>query len=194
MRCIVLSLALLVVGCVGSSQYMQPSQSPLSLRPPADRAVVVFVRPSHFAFAINANVLDENGRFLGDAVAGGYFAVAVPPGHHEFVVWAENTDAVAADVVAGRTYFVEVAATMGAWSAQMHLRAIKPGLPNWDHRDEWLRDAKGYLPDVAAGQANLDRRSGDVAERLRRGREHLAKYANDQLREHTLGADDGVSG
>jgi hypothetical protein len=194
MRRIIPALALLVVGCAGSSQFMQPSQTPLSLRPPADRAVVVFVRPSHFAFAINANVLDENGRFLGDAVAGGYFAVAVPPGHHEFVVWAENTDAIAADVVAGRTYFVEVAPTMGAFSAQMHLRAIKPGLPSWAHRDEWMRDSKGYLPDVAAGQANLDKRSGDVAERLRRGREHLGKYADQDLREHTLGANDGVTG
>jgi len=109
-------------------------------------------------------------------------------------VWAENSDAVAADVVAGRVYFVEVAATMEAFSAQMHLRAIKPGLKSWERRDEWLRGSQQYASDAAAGQANLDRRAQDVAERLRRGHEQLTKYSGDKLAEHTLGPDDSVGG
>ncbi len=109
-------------------------------------------------------------------------------------MWAENSDAVAADVVAGRVYFVEVAATMEAFSAQMHLRAIKPGLKSWERRDEWLRGSQQYASDAAAGQANLDRRAQDVAERLRRGHEQLTKYSGDKLAEHTLGPDDSVGG
>jgi hypothetical protein len=150
------------------------------------------VRPSHFAWAIGANVLDENGRFLGDALAGGWFAAAMSPGHHEFTVWAENTDAISADLVPGRIYYVEVAATMGWGSAQMHLRAIKPSLPNWAHRVEWMRTSKPYLPDYAAGQANLDARAADTAERLRRAREHLSSYRGEALGEHTLAPGDGA--
>jgi hypothetical protein len=190
-------VSLLMIGCASTvppSQYMHALEAPMPLKPGADQALVVFVRPSRFAFAIGANVLDERGRFLGDSRAAGYFAVTVPPGHHEFTVWAENTDAIAADVVAGRVYFVEVAPTMGAFSAQMHLRAIKPGLPSWQRRDEWLRSSQQYLSDFAAGQANLDRRPNDVAERLRRAREHLAKYDGEARNEHTLGPDDGIGG
>lgn len=187
-------VALAAFGCAPSSQYMRVVESPSPLKPDGEHALVVFVRPSSYAWGVGANVLDENGRFLGDALASGWFAVALPPGHHEFTVWAENTDGLAADLAPGRTYYVEVAATMGGLSAQMHFRAIKPSRPNWSHRDEWMSKTKQYLSDFAAGQANLDKRHDDVAERLRRAREHLAKYSGDALSEHTLGPDDGVSG
>ena len=167
-------LVVLVGGCASSARNMVEISPPQPLVAPADAAVVVFVRPSKFAWAVSANVLDERGRFLGDAVAKGHFAAVVPAGHHVFVIWAENTDAIGAELAPGRIYFVEVAATMGAWSAQMHLHAIKPSRPNFAHRDEWMLDTAQYHVAGNEGQANLDRRAGDVQERLRRGNEHLA--------------------
>jgi hypothetical protein len=195
-RTLLLALILATAGCAttGSSEFMRAVEAPLPLKSPADQALVVFVRPSKFAFAVGANLLDENGRFLGDSLAESYFAVTLKPGHHEFTVWAENTDVIAADLAPGKVYFVEVQPTMGAFSAQMHLRAIKPGLSNWEKRDEWLAKSKQYLSDFAAGQANLDRRPKDVAERLRRAHEHLTRYDGAALSSHTLAVTDGVGG
>jgi hypothetical protein len=186
---------LLAIGCATtSSPFMRPSETQEPLHAPLDQAVVVFVRPSGFAFLLGANILDENGRFLGDSMAESYFAVRLKPGRHMFTVWAENTDAITADLAPGRIYYVEVAPTMGAWSAQMHLRAIKPGLPSWPRLSEWMGASKRLVADLAAGQENLDRRASDVAERLRRAREHLAEYHGQELVQHSLRPEDGVGG
>jgi hypothetical protein len=194
------SMSLLVpllvgAGCgAASSPYMRASEPPQPLRAAADSALVVFVRPSGFAYGVGANILDENGRFLGDAMAQSHFAVVMPPGRHMFAVWAENTDAVGAELAPGRVYYVEVMPTMGAFSAQMHLRAIKPSLPSWQHLQEWLTRSKQLIADMAAGQSNLDRRPQDVAERMRRARERLSRYSGEALVEHTLAPDDGAGG
>jgi hypothetical protein len=179
--------------CSVSSPYMRPTGTAAhALHAPADQALVVFVRPSQMAWAVGANILDEQGRFLGDSLAGSYFAVAMPPGAHMFTVWAENTDGLSAELAPGRVYYVEVAPTMGAFSAQMHLFAIKPGRPSWDHLSEWMARAQEYTSDFVAGQSNLDKRHDDVAERLRRAREHLARYSGDDRARHSLAAGDGV--
>jgi hypothetical protein len=187
-------LLLLAAGCGASNasgRYMAEMTPPRPLVPPADAALVVFVRPSAYAFGIGANVLDERGRFLGDSTARGHFVAVMPPGKHMFVVWAENTDAVAADLLPGRIYFVEVAPTMGAWSAQMHLYAIKPA--DGARRDQWMRDTKQFVvSDGAAAQSKLDARGGDVQERLRRAQEHLGKYDAAERARHTLDPADGI--
>jgi hypothetical protein len=160
---------------------------------PPDAAAVVFVRPSKLAFAISANIIDENGRFVGDIPAKGHFAAILPPGHHTLVVWAENTDALSADLAPGRIYFVEVYATPGAFSAQMHLKAIKPTLPNWGHKDEWMQDTTQFAVDQQGGQENLYRKGEDkVRERVRRGLEHMSKYDGERLDSRTLRPEDGI--
>jgi hypothetical protein len=180
-------LALLASGCASAARYMTEIKPPQRIQATPDRAVVVFVRPSKFAFAVSANVLDENGRFLGDSPAKGHFAAYVPPGRHTFVVWAENTDALVADLAPGRICFVEVYATPGAFSAQMHLKAIKPSLPNWAQRDEWMLHTTQFLVDEPRGQENLYRKGAErVQERIRRGLEHMSRYGGEQLDSRTL--------
>jgi len=188
-------LLALASGCAASvptARNMVEVTPPRPLTAPADSAVVVFVRPSKFAWGISANIIDEQGHFLGDSPAAGHFAAVVPPGRHMFVVWAENTDALDAELAPGKIYFVEVAATMGALSAQMHLRAIKPTSANFPHRDEWMRNTQQWMVQGPAGQENLDRRADDVRERLRRAQEHLVKYSADEREERTLRAADGI--
>jgi hypothetical protein len=125
--------------------------------------------------------------------AEGHFAVAVPPGHHTFTVWAENTDVLSADLSPGKVYYVEVYASMGAWSAHMNFRAIKPSLSNWGERDGWMTHTKQYASDFVTGQANLEKKGAKaVAERLRRAEEHLAHYKGADLDIHTLVASDGI--
>ena len=187
-------LLALASGCVTTTQArnMVEVAPPQRLVAPADAALVVFVRPSKFAFAIAANIIDEQGRFLGDSPAAGHFAAILPPGRHMFVVWAENTDAIDADLAPGKIYFVEVAPTMGAFSAQMHLRAIKPSSANYGHRDEWMVKTQQYAVMGTGGQDNLNRRPDDVRERLRRAQEHLTKYSDAEREERTLRAPDGI--
>jgi len=182
----------LASGCASAARNMVEIKPPQRLVAPADAALVVFVRPSKFAFGIAANIIDEQGRFLGDTPAKGHFAAVVPPGRHMFVVWAENTDAIDAELAPGKIYFVEVAATMGALSAQMHLRAIKPMSANYGHRDEWMVNTTQFAIDGPGGQENLNRRPDDVRERLRRAQEHLIKYSASEREERTLRAPDGL--
>ena len=164
---------------------------PRPIAAPPDQAVVVFVRPSNLAYAVSANILDETGRFLGDMPARGHFAASLPPGRHMLIVWAENTDAMTVSLLPGRIYFIEVYASMGAWSAHMHLRAIKPSLPSWYEKDNCMRSTTQYVADVASGQANLAGRQDDLRERLRRGQEHLSQYQGADLDAHSLAETDG---
>ena len=188
-------LAALASGCaaqIPQARNMAQVNPPQPLAAPADRALVVFVRPSRYAWGLSANILDEQGHFLGDSPASGHFTALLPPGHHMFVVWAENTDAIDAELAPGKIYFVEVAPTMGWLSAQMHLVAIKQSSPNFAHRDEWMRATSQWVVDGSGGQANLDQRSADVQERLRRAQEHLQNYSGDERELHTLRATDGI--
>jgi hypothetical protein len=192
MRASAIVTMLFVAGCASSARNMMPVNPPQRLMPPPGQALVVFVRPSKFAWAVTANLLDETGRYLGDAPAQGHFAAVLPPGRHLLVIWAENTDGLDAELAPGRIYFVEVAATMGAWSAQMHLRAIKPPLDNFAHRDEWMLGTTQYAVASTEAQEKLNQRVGDVQERIRRAREHLEKYSAEEREQHILRAGDGL--
>jgi hypothetical protein len=168
-----------------------PAPQPVVARP--DQALVVFVRPSNMGFGVAANILDESGHFVGDAVAGAHFVVAMPPGRHTFTIWAENTDALVADLAPGKIYFVETYISMGAFSAHFHLRAIKPSLPNWNERERWIGATEQYTVDFAGGNAGLAEKGPEkVAERLRRGQEHLAKYNDVERFERSLAPGDGI--
>jgi hypothetical protein len=172
---------------------MIPVRPPQPLAPPPGAALVVFVRPSNWAWGVRADVLDETGRFLGQLVPGAHFAAAVGPGRHMFVVWGENTDALAADVLPGHIYFVEGYVTPGAFSAHFHLKAIKPALPNWAMRDTWMRATNQMAVDPNAGQARLNSRgAGNIQERLRRGQEHLARYQGEEQFSRTITPGDGL--
>jgi hypothetical protein len=111
-----------------------------------------------------------------------------------FVVWAENTDCLVADLMPGRIYFVETYITPGAFSAHFHLKAIKPSLPNWARRDEYMARTTQFAVDQAAGQDNLVRKKGAdaVQERIRRAQEHFARYQGEEIESRTLGPNDGI--
>jgi hypothetical protein len=191
----VVALGALTLGACASTsaRFMAEVAPPQPIVAPPGQAMVVFVRPSNLAFAVSANILDESGRFLGDIPAKGHFAAPMPPGRHMLVIWAENTDAMTVNLLPGRIYFVEVYASMGAWSAHMHLRAIKPSLPSWYQKDNWIVNSTQYVVDQMGGQANLAAKGMEaVQERLRRGQEHLAQYQGPDLDAHMLNEPDGL--
>lgn len=182
----------LLTGCSASSDYMREVAHPQPPTGNPQAATVVFIRPSSFASSLATTILDGRGRFLGDALPSSYFVVQMPPGEHLFISWAENTASLKANLAPGLVYYVEVAPTMGAFSARVHLRAVKPSTENWAELPEWLEESTQYEPDEAAGQAYLTSRQEDVTERIRRGNEILTEYDPEEMAERTLNPGDGL--
>jgi hypothetical protein len=185
-------LVALASGCAAPYNYMTPVNPPQPLAPPPNSGMVVFVRPSTWGGGLHADIVDENGHFIGRTTGAAHFAAAMPPGPHMFAIWGENTDVVEVDVAPGHIYFVEVGITPGWMSAQFHLYAITPKTTTWPTRDQWVRDTKQMRVDPA-GQSLFNGREKDVAERLRRAREHLQKYANTpEQNRHFIAQGDGI--
>jgi hypothetical protein len=159
---------------------------------PPNAALVVFVRPSGYASGVATTILDDQGAFLGDSIAGSQFAVLVPPGPHLFLAWAENTAPLVATVLAGRVYYVEVAPKLGFWTPRVHLLAINPRTDSWRELSLWMSQSNQLIPDITAGQAYLNERQADVAERIRRARERIGELDPEELAERTLRPEDGV--
>lgn len=183
--------ASLLAGCAATSEFMKPDTIPMPPKPQSGQARIIFVRPSSFAFAIKFTILNHQGQFVGDSLPRSQFGINVPPGKHIFIVWAENTAALQADVVADRTYFVEVAPKMGAFSARCHLMAITPRHDNWVKLGEWLNNTDRLTPNHIAGQAYVTSRKDDAMERIRRGMEHLSNYTPEERNERTIYPTDG---
>jgi hypothetical protein len=186
-----LFLLLGATGCAATSEYMFEIQNPRVIAATPTTATVVFLRPSGWAAGIKTLIFDGRGRFLGESLPKSHFAVSVPPGQHLFISWAENTAALQAVLAPGRVYYVEVSPKLGALSARMHLLAINSRSESWSKLGDWIADTKQLVPDEAAGQAYMQSRSEDVAERLRRGNEAIEKYDTVELEARTLRPEDG---
>jgi hypothetical protein len=192
-RQVVLILAsAILVGCTATSDYMMEAHAPDALKPTAEAATVVFVRPSSYARGMRSTILDGHGRFLGDSLPESYFAVKVPPGEHLFIAWAENTAALRATLAPGKTYYIEVAPKLGAFSARMQLLAVTPRSENWKEVRQWVAESKQLLVNEAGGQAYLRERQEDVQERIKRAGEILHEYDPRELEERTLRPEDGT--
>jgi hypothetical protein len=191
--CLLVSAALGATGCASRPPVMVALQPPRPFAARADSALVVFVRPSRWGGGLSPNIIDEAGHLLGEAKAGSHFAAAVPPGRHMFVTWTENTDALVADLAAGHIYFVEVYITPGAFVGRAHLKAIKPTLPNWGLRDDWMQNTRQLITDPVAATEKLVRiNPSEIQERLRRGAEHMQKYDWAEAQSRSLTRGDGL--
>jgi hypothetical protein len=183
--------AMAVTGCAGSSDYMKEAASPAPIAAPADQAVVVFVRPSGLAFAINFAILDQNGNWLGDAVAKSHFAVSLPPGEYMFIGWAENTAALKATLAAGRVYYVEVTPEIGLAYSRVFFEALTPRHEDWKELPGWLKDTKRLEP-LPTGAAYIRGRREDALKRVASAKENWDDYSTEDKEGRTLNAEDGV--
>jgi hypothetical protein len=149
------------------------------------------VRPSGWAGGAKITVLDQNGRFLGESWGETYYAVRMPPGQYTFTAWTEGTHALRADVAAGHIYYVELAPTVGWWSARLRLRAIKPGGDAWAELPGWLAESTMLVPQPN-GQEYVDSRRDRVGEVTSKGLATFEAYDDATKAERTLAAGDGV--
>jgi hypothetical protein len=121
-------LALLVGGCASSA--MRPVGPGAAAAPLADKAVVVFMRPSNFGGAIQASVFDvtqpsnHTDKFVGIVSAGTKVAYVADAGPHLFMVIGENADFMDATLAPGKTYHAIVSARMGWWKARFSLEPV----------------------------------------------------------------------
>jgi len=96
--------------------------------PSSGEALVVFMRPSGFAYAIDAGVLEVlpgQNKMVGIVSAKKKVAYSVSPGEHLFMVVGEAADFLDAHVDEGKTYYVAVVPRSGMWKARFSLVPVR---------------------------------------------------------------------
>ncbi|MBW8823277.1 MAG: DUF2846 domain-containing protein [Xanthomonadales bacterium] len=88
---------------------------------PADKAQVVFFRPSKFAGGAIGFKVREGEQELGKLRSGNYFIAQVTPGKHTYTVHSEAKDDLNMEVDAGETYYVQGTISMGFMVGHPHL-------------------------------------------------------------------------
>jgi hypothetical protein len=139
--------ALLLGGCAGSSRHMTPTAA--ATGPAPGKALIIFMRPSKFAFAIDAPVflMQEEGEvFLGMASASTRFDYQVAPGNYELMVSGEVAEFLDATVAAGKTYYVIVEGRMGTWKSRFSLHPVRRGPPAKYHMG--MPEFRGWVSEV----------------------------------------------
>lgn len=155
-------------------------------------ATVVFIRPSSYAYGIRVTIIDQTGRVLGESRASAYFAATMPAGDYTFIGWGEGTPTMKATVEAGRVYYVEVALSVGAWTARPRLFAVGPTRKQWAELPHWLATTNMTKVNEDACKAHAEKRAKDAKEVVEKGQKAFAEYDAEAVAERTLTAADGV--
>jgi len=184
-------LLVLLAGCAGSSKYMLKDETPDAIQPQAGQALIVFVRPSGFGHGATFAVFDDQGNFVGQVPAKGHVMHHATPGRHRYLVWAENTAVLDAEVAAGKIYIVEVPARMGAWSARAHLLPVKRGSEEWDEALEWVKETNQWDVDPELAKQWKTEKAAGLEKQLQRGKEMWAKYDEEEKEMRTMRPADG---
>ena len=125
-----LAFALLFTACATTNNMTVPATPATTPQPSADKAVIVFMRPSAHAGTIGAVVMRVDGDKEELLTALDYrfkVAVAVPPGEHRFLIlnsFGNSGGMMSAKVDAGKTYYV-IGAPAGWPAALFGLYPVK---------------------------------------------------------------------
>jgi hypothetical protein len=144
-------------------------------KPQDGKAMVVFLRPSFVGGAIASTVYDApdgEDTFLGSVAHKEKLAYQAEPGHHRFMVIAENADFLDADLEAGKTYYVLIKPRMGVWKARFSLIPIhagadaeyslqKPEFHEWDTTTHFVEKAPAADAWYADHKASIDGKKAD---------------------------------
>jgi hypothetical protein len=148
LRVVFVLFAFQLMGCAGSSKYMQAS-SPIQ-QPSPDKALVYFMRPSGIGFAINFQIWDGD-KFIGLSQAKSYFGYQCDPGKHLFIGMAENKRGIEGELEAGKTYYALTQVKMGGWRARMAFIPVTRGSEYWTK----VEGLKSELKFIAAKEEML---------------------------------------
>ncbi|WP_161809625.1 DUF2846 domain-containing protein [Stenotrophomonas terrae] len=103
------------------------ARSGLIAAAPADKAQIVFFRPSKFTGGAIGFKVREGEQELGKLRSGNYFIHLAEPGTHEYTVHSEAKDMLTIEVEEGETYFVQGTITMGVFAGRPNLSPSDQG-------------------------------------------------------------------
>ncbi|WP_321491742.1 hypothetical protein [uncultured Desulfobacter sp.] len=112
-------LLFVFIGCAAPTMNLSVPVTE-TIAPNIDKAIVYFLRPKSLGFKIHAAVYDDE-TFIGFVPYGQKLPYVAEPGEHLFMVVSEAADFLKAELLAGKTYYVEVVPRMGAWRARFSL-------------------------------------------------------------------------
>jgi hypothetical protein len=178
---LVLGIALLVclTGCASSMMH------PVAMEPaPAEgRALVTFLRPSHFGGAIQFGVWDSD-TFVGVLSAGSYIQYSAAPGEHIFLARAENWSYVHADLEAGKQYYIIAKVFPGFWKARVAFDPVRKDDPETDD------EIAGWLEKLTPTTVIPEKREAYTTPRVEQVREAVAAFKAGEVQYEELAADD----
>ena len=123
-------LLLVVLGaCAGKSEYMRDvAPDDANYAPDSDTALIVFMRPSGFGFAVQSTVFDVTSGdpvFIGVLPAKAKLAHHTEPGQQRFMVLGEGADFLDADLDGGKVYYATVEPRMGLFKARFSFIPVR---------------------------------------------------------------------
>jgi hypothetical protein len=141
-----LLLLLVLCGCAGPIKNMQVSQEGAAIMAPqAGKAMIIFMRPSSFGYAIQSSVFeikDNTPTLVGIVAAKTKIAYRLEPGDHQFMVVGETAEFMNANVAADKTYYTMVVPKMGAWKARFALDPVHRDRVSSEQFQNWLNDCR----------------------------------------------------
>ena len=157
LRLAVLSLGLLFFsGCAGTVKHMESApDEALVVAPEEGKSMVVFMRPSTFAFGIQSSVFEINSDYpslVGILAAKKKVSYQLEPGTHLFMVIGESADFMSADLEANKTYYALVTPRMGVWKARFSLRPIHASELESTEFNEWLDGCEWVIKNADSEQ------------------------------------------
>lgn len=133
-------LAMGAFGCAAPNMKLSDIAEPYVM-PDKDKALVYFIRPSNLGYLINAAVYDDE-KFIGIVPYEQKLPYLADAGEHRFMVISEAADFLKADLLSGKTYYIQVVPRMGAWRARFSLAPVtKDDLEN-PKVQKWLEKAR----------------------------------------------------
>ncbi|MDH5325275.1 MAG: hypothetical protein OEZ68_15800 [Gammaproteobacteria bacterium] len=163
--------ALFMSGCATVSHHMSPVP-PANVvdKAAADKALVVFLRPSNYGGAVQATLYDGD-TYIGTLSAKKQIAYETDPGEHMFMVVGESADFMKADLLAGKTYYAQVVARMGLWKARFSFRPMN-GQVAENELQQWLSASE----QVSVNQEGLAWAKANAASIAEKKADYLPKW------------------
>jgi len=171
MKLVALLSTLLISACAGSSSHMRdvaPTQTNYDVQ--ADKALVVFMRPSGLGFAIQSSVFDitdGNPDFLAIVSAKAKTAHYLEPGQRRFMVIGESADFMDATLDPGKAYYALVTPRMGLWKARFSLRPVRAAdlqtaqFAAWYKDTRWVENLDSASAWASANMPSIRTKMGD---------------------------------
>ncbi len=164
----IIATMLVAAGCGSQSKLLNyPEQPGYKVSPaPADKAQVIFLRPIRLGWKIASTVYDDD-TYISTVTHNTIVTYVTEPGEHRFMVIGESADFLAAELEAGKTYFVNVIPRMGVWKARFSLGAFDNKPETIAKIREWVASGYAVQPNELGAQWAADNRESIIEKKAK---------------------------